>query len=469
MKTLNKQRTQMIAMMAFAILAIIATICILTNPVTGLGASLAMATVVGGVTLEGKEEALYNALNETIQSEIAKHTKGYISETKMTDNINQALAKFAPNLKDNEDLTKLQKKLNDTLAKLETMGLEMKAMKEAGNMKVTKSVYDQLKAHKEAHKEQWEKMKTPGSPWIEIDMKNIDMKIAGTMTVGSNTGAGTFFPSVSIEPGVVEIARQQADLINFVNYSGTNAATIVWVEKTNYDGQAAWTGEGAVKPLIDWEYKTVLSTAKKIADRVKVSTEILDDVENMAATIRGELKYAVDIAVNTAILSGAGGDEIEGITHWASLYVTTSIKTTNPNNKDAILAGLTQIRTLFFIPSHVFINPLDMANIELEKNNQDIYVLPPFATADGKIISGVTVTPTPSIPLGYVLIGDMQRCKVREKEAFKVMVGWSNDDFDRNLLTMVGERRMHLFIADNDTGAFLYDTLANIKSAISQL
>jgi len=464
MKTFNQKRTQKIAMMALAILAIVATICILTNPVTGLGASLAMATVVGGITLEGKEEALYNALNETIQGEITKHTKGYISESKMTENINSALAKFAPNLKDNEDLVKLQTKLDGALSKMAEMGLEMKAMKEVGNAKIPKSVYEQLKAHKEAHKDLWEKMKTPGTPWMEIDVK-----VAGTMLESTNTGAGTYFPSVSIEPGVVEVARQQADLINYVNYSGTNATTIVWVEKTNYDGQAAWTAEGSAKPLIDWEYKTVLSTAKKVADRVKVSTEILDDVENMAGTIRNELKYSVDMAVNTAILSGAGGDSIEGITHWASLYVTTGIKTTNPNNKDAILAACKQIRILYFNPSHVFINPLDMANIELEKNNQDIYVIPPFATADGKVIGGVNVIETPSIPQGYLLVADMKKCKVREKDSFKVMVGWSNDDFDKNLLTMVGERRMHLFIADNDTGAFLYDTLANIKTAISQL
>ena len=88
MKTLKTKRTRKIAIMACLLLAIIAGISIATDARKGIGATIAMATLVGGVTLEGKEEALYVALKTSIDSEIEKHTKGYISETKMTENIN---------------------------------------------------------------------------------------------------------------------------------------------------------------------------------------------------------------------------------------------------------------------------------------------------------------------------------------------------------------------------------------------
>lgn len=465
MKKLHQSRTRKIALMALAIISIIATICIMADPAIGSGITLAFATVVGSVTLEGKEEAMYLALNEAITKEIEKQNKGYISETKMTENINLALAKFAPNLKDNEDLIKLQKKLDDSMEILKTQGLAIKAFQDVGmspeNFK--KSIADQLRDHKKDHKDLWEKMKSPGAPSFELEFK-----VAGTMLETTHTGAGTYFPAVSIEPGFVDYARQQPSLLPYMNYSGTSSRMIVWVEKINPDGNAGWIAEGVIKPLIDFEFKTVTSTAKKVADKIKVSTEMLDDVDFIAGEIANELRYKVDMAVDTAILSGAGGDSIYGITHWAGAYATTTIKTTTPNNHDAILAAKTQIENLFYRPTYAFINPIDSANMELIKTTEGTYILPPFSTSTGKVISGIPVIITPAIPVGYFLIGDTTRVKVRELKSFAVTVGWVSDDFELNLVTMIGERRLHLFIADNDSAAFIYDTFDAVKSAITQ-
>jgi len=464
MKTLKQKRSRKIAMLAIAILSIIAAVCIATSPTKGIGATLAMATVVGSVTLEGKEEAIYLALKETVNSELEKHTKGYISETKMTENINAALAKFAPNLKDDGEFKALKTLVEDLNGKLAQQGLQIKAMADLNTKDVKKSIYDQIKEHKEKNKEAWEKMKQPGAPSFEIELK-----AAGTMLETTHIGDGVYFPAVSIEPGFVDIARQRPSLIAHVNYSSTTSRVIVWVEKINPDGNAGWTAEGGVKPLIDFEWTTTSSTAKKVTDKIKVSTEMLDDIDFIAGEITNELRYQVDIAVNTAILSGAGGDSIYGITHWASAYALTTIKTTTPNNYDCILAAATQIKTLHFTPTKAFINPIDATNMELVKTTDGVYIIPPFSTADGKRIAGLQVLEDETIPVGYILVGDMTRCKVKELNSFKVTVGWVNDDFERNLVTMIGERRMHLFIADNDSAAFVYDTFTAIKSAITQL
>lgn len=450
--------------MALSILAIIAAICISTDVVKGSAATLAMATVVGTVTLEGKEEALYLALKESISSEIDKHSKGYISETKMTENINAALAKFAPNIKDDAEFKKLQKLAEETSEKLAEVGLQLKAAMDIKTQDLKKTIAQELREHKEKNKELWEKMKSPGAPSFEIEFKT-----AATMLETTHTGAGTYFPAVSIEPGFVDLARQQPSLLTYVNYTGTGSRVIVWVEKTNVDGNAGWIAEGVVKPLIDFEWKTTSSTAKKVADKIKVSTEMLDDIDFLAGEISNELKYRVDMAVDAAILSGAGGDSIYGITHWASAYALTTVKTSKPNNYDAILAGATQIKNLYFTPNYAFINPIDATNMEMTKIDDGMYVIPPFSTADGKRISGLRVIESPAIPVGYLLIGDMSRCKVRELKSFAVTVGWVNDDFELNLVTMIGERRMHLFIADNDTAAFVYDTFDAIKTAITQV
>lgn len=464
MKTLNQKRTRKIAIMAISILAFIAAICISVDVEKGSVATLAMATVVGGVTLEGKEEALYLALKDSITSEIDKHSKGYISEAKMTENINAALAKFAPNIKDDAEFKKVQKLAEETSEKLAEVGLHLKAALDIKKEDLKKSIAQELREHKEKNKDLWEKMKSPGAPSFEIEFK-----AAATMLESTHTGTGTYFPAVSIEPGFVDMARQRPSLLQYVNYTGTGTRVIVWVEKYNPDGNAGWIAEGVVKPLIDFEWKTNSSTAKKVADKIKVSTEMLDDIDFLAGEISNELKYRVDMAVDAAILAGAGGDSIYGITHWASAYALTTVKTSKPNNYDAILAGATQIKNLFFNPTYAFINPIDATNMEMTKIDDGMYVIPPFATANGKRISGLTVIESPAIPVGYLLVGDMSRCKVRELKTFAVTVGWVNDDFELNLVTMIGERRLHLFIADNDSAAFVYDTFDAIKTAITQV
>ena len=147
----------------------------------------------------------------------------------------------------------------------------------------------------------------------------------------------------------------------------------------------------------------------------------------------------------------------------------TSLKTTSPNNFDAVKAVITQVSSLFYRPNLVLLNPIDFASMELTKDTDGQYVLPPFSTSNGKIVSGVSVAECPAIPEGYVLGGDFKKVKIRNYKPFTVSVGWVNDDFEKNLVTMIGEQRMHLFIAHNDTAGLCYDSLANIKTAITQI
>jgi hypothetical protein len=46
-------------------------------------------------------------------------------------------------------------------------------------------------------------------------------------------------------------------------------------------------------------------------------------------------------------------------------------------------------------------------------------------------------------------------------------MGWENDDFTRNLVTWVGEMRLHQFFNTQYTGAFIYDTFANIITGLA--
>jgi hypothetical protein len=144
------------------------------------------------------------------------------------------------------------------------------------------------------------------------------------------------------------------------------------------------------------------------------------------------------------------------------------LSTSNPNNFDAIRAAVAQLRSLFFYGNVVaFVNPVDAATMELTKaQDSGVYMLPPFTSSDGTRIAGVRIVEDANIPVGQLLVADLSKFKVLIYKDFRVAWGWENDDFSKNLVTVIGEMRIHSFHSANHAGAFLYDSFADIKAAI---
>lgn len=324
-------------------------------------------------------------------------------------------------------------------------------------------IANELRAAYEKNKEKLEQFKRG-----EIKNLQLELRAPATMLEGTHLGGSDYVPQPGYEPGVVGPARNQPFMQAISNFGTTTRPSVIITEKKNEEGEALFIGEGEVKPLVDFEIATTRIDAKKIADKIKVSTEMLDDIDFMAAEIENELRYLVDIKTSNELLSGDGtGDNLTGLDTYAGGFVLTTIETTNPNNADAIRAAIAQIRSLNFNANLAVLNPIDAANMELEKAEDGHYIIPPFKSADGTVISGVRAIEENGIPVGSLLVGDMSRFKVRMYKAFAISYGWVNDDFEKNLVTVIGEQRLMAWVASNETGAFVYDTFANIKAAIT--
>jgi hypothetical protein len=374
------------------------------------------------------------------------------------------------------------KEIGELRQALEAQGLELRAIKEAQLKALPdrKTIAAQIRAALEKDdktKAAWEAFKSHQSNSFGTDNKgNATIVIegtraAGTMTVGSSTGSSAFVPNVEVQPGLVDLSRNQPFLENYANTSNTSSSRIVWAEKYNPQGNAAFIAEGAVKPLISFEIRTLESYAKKVADKIKVSTEMLDDIDFIAQEIETELRYKVDIAVDISLLTGAGdgsvgATDLKGLAGSIGGYALTSISTTTPNDFDAIRAAIAQVISLNFTPNVVFYNTIDGANMDIVKDAQGRPLAMEYRDANGKIYR-LTPVETNQLPVGSFLVGDMTRFKVRNYQPFSISYGWVNDDFEKNLVTIIGERRLHAFVAANDTGAFVYDTFANVKTAIT--
>lgn len=366
---------------------------------------------------------------------------------------------------------------------LEVMQTELKAIKDADKSadvitEVTR-IAAELKALKEvALSVERTTIKTTLKAWASENataIKNIKAGQKSDLTplvikaahnspmLPSNTyGGSAYLPMPEFAAGAVEIARVQPTFWDYIKKGATSAAAYSWVNKKNPLGAAGFIGPGVAKPGVSFEIGVEVSNAKKIAVSEKASTELLEDIEGMASWIQMEIAYQLKAKLNTTLMSGTASSTVPaGIQSLSVGFTLTGIETTNPNNYDAIIAAVAQLRSgnLQGVVT-AFINPIDYANMVLAK-----------AISQGQYLTlketGAVIVEDNNIEVGYVQVALLDYYKVLIYKDYSVAFGWENDDFTKNLITTIGEMRIHQFFSENHTGAFIYDTLANIKAAIT--
>lgn len=349
---------------------------------------------------------------------------------------------------------------------VQKQGAEITALKEAGNGKPEDlSIRGQVAAWQTKNKDVIARIKAGQ----KIDIPDFELKENSPMTPSNTYNSSAYLPKPQFEAGLHDLRRVSPTFWDYIPKGRTSQAAYVWVNKIDASGSAAFIGAGVSKPGISFELETEVSNAKKIAVSLKTAIELLDDIEGMTSFIEGELAYALKAKLNTTLMTGTLSSTVPaGISTVSVAYTLTGVETANPNNFDAIRAVVAQIRLGFFYgPITVFVNPVDAANMDLTKaSDSGVYMLPPFSTANGQQVAGAVIVEDANIPAGYFQAAVLDLFKVLIYKDFRIAWGWENEDFTKNLVTVIGEMRVHSFHSDNDAGAFVYDTFANVISAI---
>jgi len=347
---------------------------------------------------------------------------------------------------------------------VQAQGAEIQAMKEKGAQgNQEKPMGEQIKDWQTKNADALNKIKSG----VKVDVPEFDVKVATMTTANVVTQGSPYLPTPGFDSQLHDLRRVQATFWDYIPKGRTSNAAWVWVNKKQPTGAAAWIGQGVAKPGIAFELTTEISNAKKLAVSAKSSTEILQDIQGMESWIKGEMTYQFRKVANSQLLTGVNSTTAPaGITTIAVPFSTTGLETDNPNNFDAILAAITQLRVNFFDgPVTVFINPVDYANMIMTKaDTSGTYLLPPFSAPNGMNVGGAVIVSDNNIAQGYMLAAVLDLYKVLIYKDFSIQMGWENDDFTKNLVTWIAEMRIHQFVSDNDRGAFIYDTFAHVKA-----
>ena len=312
--------------------------------------------------------------------------------------------------------------------------------------------------------------------------ENIDYLFANT----SNTTFRTYTakavdtimtPNVSVNapmalshgtlPGIYRKPIQPPAILEVLNKGGTTLRTIYWINQKDKDGACAFIEEGELKPPDDWEYFQESSQVRKIAGSGKISMEILRDFAqgDFEREVRMILQRNLYHNLDEQLLNGNGVyPNPTGILTVAGTYLGTGIDGTIklPNNADAIRACMLQMNLLEYTPDVVFMNPTDITSIHLEKTTDGNYI----RLQVENVIQGLRVISTSRIPPGKFLLMDTMWWIITILDEFSLRFGWENDDFTRNLVTVIAELSLHSFHISIHSGSMIYDEYDVIKALI---
>ena len=434
---------------------------------------------------DGDDEAEKKALLKTIQDKIdAGLATRATKEELIAIQQSQAAALEGVPL---EALRAMADDKTGVMAKLAEQGLEITRLKAAGSANEQKdmSVRGQIKAWLESKPKELGGTRSVAD--IVTDIKNgvkaslpaLELRVADSPMLVStvNSGSSPYIGRVEVDNMANAILRYPNLFWDTVVKGRTGAPTYVWVNKTNPQGAAAFIGPGVAKPGISFELVAETSIAKKIADSAKAGTELLQDIDGMTTFIMEELREQVMLKVNSTLMTGTSSSTVPaGIQTLSQAFAwytdaAANIRTTNPTYMDAIRAAVAALRSGKLVGEITFfVNPIDAANMDLSKAvDSGVYLLPPFSTSNGQQIAGARIIEDHNVPVGYFQGAFMRFYRILIYKDFTVTWGWENDDFTKNLVTAVGEMRLHQFFNSIHEGAFIYDTFENVITAITEV
>ncbi|CAB4136406.1 major_cap_HK97, phage major capsid protein, HK97 family [uncultured Caudovirales phage] len=295
----------------------------------------------------------------------------------------------------------------------------------------------------------------------------ITLKAVGTMTEGvSLTGE---IPQGERETGITRIVRRNPFVLQLVNVGSIMSNLWQWVEQKNPEGGAGMTAEGVKKSQADFELVLAEASVKKVTAFIKVTKEMLDDIALLRSEIDQELTELINLKMDDQLLNGDGSGAnlvgiLENATPWAGGSFIGAIP--SPTKWDVLRTAINQVRVNLFEPNYIVMHPTDVTAMELSKDSTGQYIMPPFASVDGTIVSGIRVVANTGVTIDKFLVGDFTKSGVRFKEGLTINVGYENDDFTKNLVTILAEARLVHRVKSNHYGAFVYGDFSDAITAL---
>ena len=275
-----------------------------------------------------------------------------------------------------------------------------------------------------------------------------------------------YLPVPYVNPTINPVVSPSQRILEYVSIGTASRPTIVLINEVNGEGDAEWVPEGGLKPLMDFDFATQDAKAKKIAVRVKLSDEMLDDIDFMASETERLVYDKLMRKLRADVLSGDGtGNNIKGVSEYAGGYAQTCLngKIQSPGLPEVLKVSSSQIKSLGFDGTQVaFVNTCDWTESSLRKNANGSLL------DYSEILKGIEVVETGEMTVDNFLIGDLSKYQFYIYRDYTLEYFLDSDDIKNNTITARAEMRVIGVMSDNNVGALVKDTISNVISLIEK-
>lgn len=288
----------------------------------------------------------------------------------------------------------------------------------------------------------------------------------GIPLTSTSGGSGLLVPQYLTTP--VQKLFQRLTVADLLPTGTLTGASLIYPVESTVANGAQSVAEGGLKPNSDLGLTMVTELLKKIATRLKISDEMLQDVPAVQSYVNARLVLFVQIQEEAQLLAGNGsGSNLTGLLNRSNMATAIAMGagSTPVAKLEALYTQMTAIRTGAFVePDAMILNPLDYQLLRFAKDGQgQYYAGGPFTGAygngspgqDSNVLSSTgfdvwnkRVVVTTAIPQGTALVGSFQTCaQVFRRGGLTVEMTNSNeDDFNHDLVSIRAEERVMLAV-----------------------
>ncbi len=373
-----------------------------------------------------------------------------------------------------EDVEKLTKQFEAVVKELEVYGLKLKAITEKPTQN-EKAIANFDQALKEAV-ESNETFKAVAEGGKQSAPISFEVKAAVTMGLDTTVEAVGSESQITItrNSGIVSTLRKR--ILKYLT-GGVSVGSLVgqnkvmWVEELDEQGAPIFIGEGDTKTQLSVRYEERDKKARKIGVHGKVTTEMMRNLPSFINYIKNNLARRVDIKTEDQLFAGNDtGDNLAGLSGYATAFTGGSLAGTlaNPSVADVFRAIALQIEEAFGVGTAVYVRPSVLAQMDTAKTTDGVYQLPPFRSANGNIVAGMTLISSNGIPAGLDFIGgDLSVVNVLFSDNMSIQIGLDGNDFINNKKTILVEQELVQFVSANDTQVLVKGTIATAITALT--
>lgn len=241
----------------------------------------------------------------------------------------------------------------------------------------------------------------------------------------------------------------------------TNAAIIQFYRELGFTNNAAFVaeatatgGSSGLKPESALSWELASATVQTLAHWIPVTNQTLEDDPQMQGVIEGRLIDGLRLVEDDALLNGTGtGAEIQGLMNVTgtqnlneAYFDANPVNDVGEDNEDLnrILRGRRMVRqTGRARSSFVIVNPADMERfLSMTDANRQYMAGGPFANSGIQTLWRMPAIESESIDEGRAIVGDGRMAAVWDRMAASIKIGTIDDQFVRNMQTILAEERL---------------------------